>query len=109
MRAGHLRQRIALQAPTAATNARGGRTNTWATFATKYGSVEALRGSEALTGERPASAITHRVELRSDEETRTLTAKHRLQWSGLTFEIVSVFDPTGRQREIVVECRRGAD
>lgn len=110
MQAGQLRERIAIQSYTAASDGMGGETQSWSTVATVWGRVRMVNGQEQFTAanERIQGTVSHKVNLREKAGGVTLTIRHRLLWLGRTLEIVSIGDMEGRHREQVVMCREVA-
>ena len=80
-RAGDRRHRVELQSMTARAASGDGYTETWATYAHAWASVEPATASavERLTGQTQQVPITHLVTL---DYRSTLLAKHRVRLSG---------------------------
>ena len=64
MRSGNLRHRIIIQEASEGQNAVGEITRSWSTFATRWASIEPLRGREKFEAMQMASNIDHKVNLR---------------------------------------------
>lgn len=95
--AGELRKRIELQSSTVTTDALGGRTETWATYATVWGAVEPQPG---IVGKDKAEVITIMViRYRSG-----VLAEQRAVSEGVTYTILAVIDPALRHRELNLHC-----
>ena len=99
MRAGKLKHRIEVQAPTNSRADDGGTATSWATEATRWGSIDAISGREFFEAAQTQSRVTHRIRMRFYDG---LTSDYRLVWDGRAFEIDSVVDVGGRGRETVI-------
>ena len=64
MQAGRLRHRLAIRQPTISRNEVGEEIITWATLATVWGRIEALRGEEQLAAKQLTAEIVARATLR---------------------------------------------
>ncbi len=98
MRAGLLRHRIVIQGVTETRDAVGGVSRSWATDATRWGSIEPVRGRELLESDSVRGDVTHKIRFRYYSG---LTPTNRLTHGGRTFEIVSVLNPG--ERDIMTE------
>ncbi|MFH1731833.1 MAG: phage head closure protein [Planctomycetota bacterium] len=107
MLAGQLRHRVALQAATSAQDSYGEAIKTWATVKSVWGRVEDLTGRELLLAQQVQSEATVRVTIRYPSGT-TLTSANRVVADGRTLEIVSVANPEGGRRELVLMCQEVA-
>jgi SPP1 family predicted phage head-tail adaptor len=99
MHSGSLRHRISIQAKTETRDARGGIIETWATVATRWGSIEPLSARELMQAQQVDAQVSHRVILRHYE---TLTHEHRLEKAGRIFHISAVTNPLERGKETVI-------
>ena len=105
MRAGLLDQRITIESRTDARNAVGQAIPTWGTFAANVpAQFDPVRGrefyaSQALTVER---AAMFRIRY-----TVGLIAGHRIQYDGVVWDITSVEQVFGRDREMHVFAATG--
>lgn len=100
MRAGPLRDRIEIQAPTSTRDAGGALVVTYATEATRWGRVEPLSSRERLIAAQSQTRTTLRIYLRFYDG---LTTRHRLKKGSRTFGIVGVTQPDDRKRETVCD------
>jgi SPP1 family predicted phage head-tail adaptor len=91
--AGELRHRLTILTPS---ETGGDAVVTAPVVATVWGSLEALGGTE---GEALVAQAAYRVRLRYRAG---VTPKMRLGLDGRRFEILSVQDPDGRRRELVL-------
>lgn len=87
MQAGKLRHRIAIQSATETRDAHGGITRTWATAATRWGSIEPLRMREIFEGQQVEPRLSHMITLRHYEG---LDSSYRLLLGARIFNIHSV-------------------
>lgn len=98
MRAGRLRNRIAVQSKTATQNAAGEPVYTWATLYNAWASIEPTSGRESVSGTAPVQEVTHRVEMRYRDG---VTPEMRISWTDRTettriYDIESVIEPFQR-------------
>lgn len=73
----------------------------------RWAEIVPLRGTERFLANQTQADITYRVRLRHDDVTSTLTPKNwlKIKASGQRLNIVRVYDPDLRQREIEMECK----
>jgi SPP1 family predicted phage head-tail adaptor len=103
MRAGQLRERVQLQAFTAASDSYGQPIESWAELATVWGDVKPLASREGFTpgaGQVQATA-THKVRIRYRAD---LDEKMRVIWRTRVLQVEAVQDPDQRTRETVLMC-----
>lgn len=67
----------------------------WATAATRWGSIEPLNGREFFNAEKVQANATHRVRMRYDSSAE-ITPKDRLLWESRAFNVIHV----AKKREI---------
>ena len=89
MRAGVLRNRIAVQTASHARDATGGITPTWSTAATRWGAIIPLSGRELEDARQVEGRTSTRIVMRYYSG---LTSEYRLTHGGRTFEILSVLN-----------------
>lgn len=67
-RLGQMRHRVQLQHPVKVADGGGGNLKTWNTYATVYGFLQPMQGTEDVEGQRPLAKLTHELTLhyRSD-------------------------------------------
>jgi len=91
MQAGRLRHRLAIRQPTISRNEVGEEIITWATLATVWGRIEALRGEEQLAAKQPTAEIVARATLRYRADVST---DMRIQYDSSEYDIDAVLaDP----------------
>ena len=106
MRAGELRHVIVVQEATAARDASGGKTYTWATKATIRAAYEVLTGREYFAANQETGESTARFKCRYYPG---ITTDMRVSWGSRYFDIERVDNPGGRAREIHLYVREVAD
>jgi SPP1 family predicted phage head-tail adaptor len=97
MRAGPMRHRIVIQSMTDAVGARGGITETAATFATRWARAVPLTGNERFAEGRKRATSQVRFELR---HLAGVTSKMRVSWDSRLFDILVVVNAEERNREL---------
>lgn len=93
--AGQLRHRLALQSATVVTDALGGRTQTWGTYATVWGAIDPqpfVQGSE-----NPELLTLITVRYRDGVE-----PKQRVVANGKTYAVIAVQNPEERNRDLIL-------
>ncbi len=101
MRAGKLRHRITIQQRSeSARDDYGAPTYAWSTLATRWASIEPLRGQERFIADQTQSGVTHRVRLRYLSGVKP---EMRFDYDGRTFEIAQVLnrDELGAELELL--------
>ena len=93
-------KRITVQSLTEGQDARGGLTETPATYATRWAAVIPLTGREQFREGRERSVMSVRFELRSDAITRAITTKMQVSWDSRTFNILAAFDVREARQEV---------
>lgn len=104
MRAGQLRQRIAIEEKTAVQDANGEETITWVNWATVYAAVEPLRGDEYLAARTQAASVDTRIRVRYRDGVTTDTM--RVAHGADVYDIEAVLHLQERNRELQLMCRR---
>lgn len=106
MRAGKLRERIAIQQFTETQNAIGEPVKTWGTFASVWAAIIPLSGDEFFqSGQRNAN-VSHRIEIRARSG---VNAKHRVAYKNRVFRIEAVLNIDERDREMHLFCEELVD
>ena len=101
MRAGRLRHRVELQSPSETANAFGEVTDSWATDATVWASIEPLSGSEGQIAKQTNPLVTHRVIMRYRSG---VTPRNRVKFGTRIFEVTQVFNPDERGESLRLVC-----
>lgn len=102
MRAGTLRERVELVWFQPTDGGEWGQPHgTWTTWATVWANVTATGGGEIVKDDAPQASTTYTVRMRYRDD---VTAEDRLVRRGKTLEIVSVIDPDGRRRELLIQA-----
>ena len=99
MQAGALRHRVELQTATEGRSSSGAVTRTWATTATVYAEIRDLAGREYFDAATVQSEVTTKIRIRYRSG---LTPGMRVVWGSHIYDIESVVDPEGRQRELLL-------
>lgn len=105
MRPGRFKQVVTLQSRVETSRDDFGGVNpAWSIESYRHAMIEPITGREYLQAQAVQADVTHRITMRSDEDTRRLTPKWRLGLEGTsrTFDIVSVIDVGERRRELEV-------
>lgn len=90
-----MRRRVQVQSRTVTQDTYGAASQTWATVAVRWASVEPLSGREQWQAQQARPDVTHRVRLR---RLAGLTARHRFLIDGRVLNITSVLDIEDRHR-----------
>lgn len=101
MRAGTLRHRVAIQRLTQGVDAYGGATETWATVATVWASVESVTGREYFAGAQVQSEVTTKVRIRYRSG---IVPTMRVVHASRVMEVQAVL-PDARSKELLLMCR----
>lgn len=95
IKAGVMRERVALQAPAEVRSATGEATLTWQTQATVWASVDGLSTRDILQAQQANVIASHRVGIRY---LPGVTHQYRVVWRGRTMEVASVTERENRTR-----------
>lgn len=106
MRAGRLRHRITMERAVQVTTD-GSTVTTWQTIGVVWGAVEPIRGREALIAGGTLAEMDTRIPLRYNSLTATLTARDRLLYDGVSYNIYSIAEKNTAHREIECLCKSG--
>lgn len=106
MRAGRLRHRVTMERATPVT-VDGSTSTTWAAIGDVWGGVEPIRGREALIGGGILDETDTRIVLRYNSLSATLTARDRLLYDGISYNIYSIAEKNTSHREIECLCKSG--
>lgn len=93
IKAGMLRERVTIQAPTESRNIMGEATLSWSDEEVVWAYVEGLSARDILQAQQANAIASHRVIVRHRPG---MTYQHRLAWRGKTLEIASVTDRENR-------------
>jgi len=86
-RIGDLRHRITIESLTLAGDGQGGSSETWATFATVWASVEPVKGGERFFSEQIQYQRTHKIIIR---HLTGINSTMRISFDGRTFQIKAI-------------------
>ena len=96
---GRMRERVTVQQATERRNSLGETTLEWATYATRWASVQGVSSREALELGQVDVSVTHRVRMRYVDG---MTHNMRLSWRGRVLEIVSLLEYDNRSEHVAV-------
>ncbi len=99
--AGTLKDRITVQSVTETRSGSGQVNEAWATFATRWASVEPLQGREFFDSQQVNADITTRIRLRYLEG---ITPKMRVLYKTRVFNVTSVVNVEERSIETQLLC-----
>jgi SPP1 family predicted phage head-tail adaptor len=100
MKAGDLRERVAIQRATSTRDEYNAEVLSWTTVATVWAQVVERGGRAPLLAERPVMVVSYEVTIRSGLE---VSHKDRLVWRGKTLEIDTV-TPQPADGLLVLRC-----
>jgi SPP1 family predicted phage head-tail adaptor len=84
-----MRRSVIIQAATPSSDSQGGQTETWATFATVWASLEPVSGNEKYQAMQLQTPISHKLMIRY---LSGLTTKHRVLYGSRIFVIKEVIN-----------------
>lgn len=93
IRAGLMRERVAIQAPSESRNMTGEATLSWADVGEVWASVDGLSSREVLQAMQANAIASHKVRMRFFPG---ISHEHRLRWRGRTLEVASVTERENR-------------
>jgi SPP1 family predicted phage head-tail adaptor len=102
MRAGLMRHRITIEAPTETQGPDGSFVRTWNAFLSAWASIEPLTGREYFAAQREQADVSHRIRMRYMDG---ITHKMRVSIGSRIFEIESVINVGERNCELILMCR----
>ena len=102
MRAGLLRQRLAVQSVTRSQNNYGEPTDSWSTLTTIWGSVEPLQGRELFTARQVNPELTHKITVRYST---AITPDKRIAFGSRAFDINQVRNIDERNKTMELICK----
>lgn len=102
MRAGELRQRVTIQQKSVTRDTTGGEVITWTTFATVWGHVIPLGGTERVRYGLEESEANARIKIRYKAG---VVPWMRVDWGDHEYDILEVVDTWSSTREMVLLCR----
>lgn len=108
MRAGQLRHWLLIEQKSLSVDANGDRTETWATYAECWGSIETSGGREFFAAKQTISDLTHAITVRYKAG---ITADMRVKYidpknsdSARYFNIRSIANPDERNETLSLQC-----
>lgn len=104
MRPGKLRHTVTIQVVNEARDSKGGITKTPATVTTRHAEIEPMMGDENLNAEQRDSRLTHKITMRHDSVTSTVTTKHQFSFDSRIFDIKSSVNKFELNKKITFLC-----
>ena len=104
MRAGRLRHSIQLQRPDVQTDSFGGNVAGWITDSTVRAEVHQLEGKELHAAQQVDTEARYRVRIRP-RPGQNPDATWRVLYHGRELELISVIDPDGLGRELLLYAK----
>lgn len=101
---GKLNRIITIEQKTASTDAYGGQSFSWSTFATVWAAVQPLKGRELIAAQAAQSEITSRFVIRY---LSGVSADMRIVYGGRYFNITAVIDIDDAHREMHLMASEG--
>lgn len=99
MNIGHLRHRITIQQYSTTSDGQGGFTRSWTTFATRWASIEPIKGLDQFRDDQKRSRQMYKIMLRY---LSGLNEKMRISYDGATYFIISIENQELRDRDMVL-------
>jgi len=103
MRIGKLRHRITFQQRTTTQNSYGELTETWADYATRWASVEPLKGREYFSAKQTQAEVD--VRFRCRYLSGLNTADFRIKYGSRIYDIVSIINVDERNKELIIMAK----
>ncbi len=104
MRAGNLRQRVAIQNYTETRDAMGHPIQSYSTVATVYAAVEPIKGREFFAAEQVQSDTDVRIRMRYRDDI-TIDTRSRVTHETHTYDVMNVIHVSERHRELHLMCK----
>ena len=102
MRIGPLRKQIVLKSRGIEADTYGGQTETFTTYATVWGSINPISGSEIITAQQQSGEITHKVIVRYNS---SISITDRVYYGSRVLEILFVRNIQERNHYIELLCK----
>ena len=77
----------------------------WRVAFSRWAEFQTAGGKEFRQQEQVQAEVSHRIVLRSDNQTRGITPKHRIGFNDRVFEITKSVDVNEGLQEVAVECK----
>lgn len=101
MRAGRLRNKVAIQKVTETVDSFGSFTESWSTYSTVWAEIDPPKGREYFAAGQKQAEITTRIRIRY---LSGITPKMRVLFGSRIFKINSIVDPDERHIEQILMC-----
>lgn len=99
MKAGDLRNRIAIRRATRTDNGKGGYTTSWSDVAVVFAKVIGLTGREAVMDQVLQGIQVYRIHIRFRAD---VLPSDQIRYGAIDLNIKSVNDPDGRSEQLVI-------
>jgi SPP1 family predicted phage head-tail adaptor len=109
MRSGPLRHRISIQEPVITRTSSGAERVEFVSIGTVWASVEPLRGSETLRSNQVTAEMDTRIRIRWSRAVDEITAKWRIEFHGVIYNIKQVAHLGFKHREIEIMASSGVN
>lgn len=106
MRSGRLRHLATIEEKQVIKNSFGEEEVTWVQFSQAWVEIEGVTGAEYVASSAEQSGITNKIEMRRLE---SLKPAMRITYRGRIFDVLSVLDKYGTDRDIQVMCSERTD
>lgn len=105
--AGEYDQRVTICKNVPTVNTDGQKVEAESEWIQRWASVRPISGQERFLAQQTQADVTHRVRMRSDTQTRTITAEMWLKLrDGTRLDIKRTFDLNVRRVEMELECNQ---
>lgn len=106
MKAGNLRHRVRIESPGIAKDDFGQTVSTWELVAERRCEITGFSGGEEYSSSAEIAESTHKILMRYDSISATITSKYRFVYSSLIFEITAPPENVGmKNKEIKFICK----
>lgn len=102
---GERNKRISIERNTRSSAGSGQATNSWNEVFKRWAKVQAVNGGESFKGHILLPEVNYVVYLPSDTDTRQITTKDRVKYSGRTLSILSAYDVEEAGVEVMLQCK----
>ena len=104
VRARKLRHKITIQSVTQSTDARGGPTETFSTYAIRRAEIKPLSGREYFANQQVQSQSSIWFKVRYDNTTKRIDPTYQVSYDSRIFDIESVINVDEKDQELVLMC-----
>ena len=101
IRAGQLNKRVTVQAPTRASDSRGGFTETWTDLDTIWAAIWPASAKESMLSDKETMVATHRIRIRYRS---AFSNRWRIKFGNRYFAIQSIINPSEQNEALDLLC-----